>query len=295
MDLPPTALLAGLATVDLVHVVRRFPAPDEKVRAESQELAAGGPAANAAVAYAALGGRARLLTALGSSALAAVAHEDLRTHGVEVVDLAAGSPEPPPVAACAVDEHGARTVVSVGAAASAVTLASVDLEDASVVLLDGHHPLVALEVARAARASGVPVVLDAGSWKPVLADLLPLVDVAVCSAGFRVPGSSGDLEDVLAAGASSVAVTAGGGPVRWHDGRSAGEVPVAAVPVVDTLGAGDAFHGAFAWATATRPGRALPERLGFAAAVAGVRVGVAGARAWLADPSLARAVEEWLR
>lgn len=56
-------LFAGLATLDIVSHVDRAPGPDEKVTATWQLVAAGGPALNAAVTFAALGGHALLLTA----------------------------------------------------------------------------------------------------------------------------------------------------------------------------------------------------------------------------------------
>ncbi|MFT4109924.1 hypothetical protein, partial [Propionicimonas sp.] len=61
----PTGLFVGLATLDVVHLVDRLPAPNEKAVARRTWLAAGGPAAVAAITFAALGGRSRFWTALG--------------------------------------------------------------------------------------------------------------------------------------------------------------------------------------------------------------------------------------
>ena len=73
------------------------------------------------------------------------------------------------------------------------------------------------------------------------------------------------------------------------DGTS-GEVPVEAVPGASTLGAGDAFHGAFVWAI-ERGGDADPERLiRFASAVAAVSVSSFGTRQWLTSPALVELV-----
>ncbi len=83
----PLGVFVGLATLDVIHRVTRRPGPDEKVTALRQDIAAGGPAANAAVTYAALGGRARLVTALGTDRLAGVIGDELQTHRVEVVDV----------------------------------------------------------------------------------------------------------------------------------------------------------------------------------------------------------------
>ncbi|ADJ50824.1 ribokinase [Amycolatopsis mediterranei S699] len=264
-------LLAGLCTVDLVQRVEELPAPGEKVQSLQVDVAAGGPATNAAVTAAALGAEATLLTVLGAHPLAALARADLETHGVRVVDLDPGRTEPPPVSAVAVrDRDGERTVVSRNAAGSEATWDGT--VDADVVLVDGHHPGLALSVARA--AGDVPVVLDTGSWKPVLDELLPLVDVAACSAHFTAPEPG-----LHERGVPTVITTAGPHPVRWStaDGGS-GEVPVAEVEARDTLGAGDVWHGALAVAV-TRE-RTVTDRIRFANEVAAERVRHVGPRSW---------------
>lgn len=299
--LSPRGLFVGLTTLDLVYRVDRLPGVDEKVRAQSQELVAGGPAANAAVTYAALGGAAILASAVGRHPLAVAAVEDLAQHGVSLLDETPHTRTPLPVATAAVlDASGERSVVSVGATTSGAepTDALADLAArAGIVLVDGHHPRLGLAAARAARAIGVPVVLDAGSWKPALAELLHWVDVAVCSAGFRPPGVKSH-RDVGAAlhrfGVSRVAVTHGGGPVEWDEAGASGQVEVEQVGVLDTLGAGDAFHGALAWALATRPSAGFASALGLAASVATLRCSFAGQRAWLTSPDLARCRDSWL-
>ncbi len=270
-------LLAGLCTVDVVQRVTELPAPGEKVQSLSVDVAAGGPATNAAVAAAALGAEATLLTVLGAHPLAALARADLEAHGVRLIDLAPGLPDPPPVSAVAVrDRDGERTVVSRNAGDRTFLgkVPSFGASGADVVLVDGHHPEVALAVAGAAKAAGVPVVLDAGSWKPVLDELLPLVDVAACSAHFSAPEPG-----LHQRGVPTVITTAGPGPVRWStaDGSS-GEVPVPAVEARDTLGAGDVWHGALAVAVAREP--TVADRIRFANEVAAERVRQVGPRSW---------------
>ncbi|MFI6029216.1 PfkB family carbohydrate kinase [Amycolatopsis magusensis] len=264
-------VLAGLSTVDLVQRVAELPSPGEKVQSLAVEVAAGGPAANAAVTVAALGGEAVLLTVLGAHPLASLARADLEAYGVRVVDALPSRVSPPPVSAVSVrDSDGERTVVSHNAAdvPDFPVSSLVDEVSGDCVLLDGHHPALALAVARRARELGVPVVLDAGSWKPVLTELLPLVDIAACSAHFRAPVP---LEVPV------VITTAGAEPVRYSTVDGSGTVPVPEVEAADTLGAGDVWHGAFAH------GASLPlvERIRFANEVAAERVWHAGPRAWV--------------
>jgi sulfofructose kinase len=272
--------VVGLCTVDLVQRVRALPAPGEKVQSLSVEVAAGGPATNAAVAIAALGGRARLTTVLGTHPLAHLAADDLRRHGVELSDALPTRTDPPAVSAVSVrTTDGERTVVSHNAL-GVETPPLADLEDADALLLDGHHPTLALTAAREARSRGIPVVLDAGSWKPVLADLLPYVDICACSAAFRSPTP---LKTPV------VIRTNGPNPVTWSAAEEQGEVPTQTVITRDTTGAGDVWHGALALAVANRaevPGpQELPAMIEYANRAAAVRIQHEGARAWV-EPML---------
>jgi len=292
-------VFVGLATLDVVHRVTHLPGANEKVTALRQDVAAGGPAANAAVVFAALGGHARLVTALGTDPVARLIRAELESRGVEVIDVTPTATTPPAVSAVAItDATGDRAVTSIDATAHDVAAPgdlAQHLAGAQVVLLDGHHPRLAVAAAGAARvAPGQPlVVLDAGRWRPVMAHLLDLVDVAICSADFRVPGTTDPETSAVALlerGVGSVATTHGAAPVQWWQPTSSGRtttgtVAVPSVRVVDTLGAGDAFHGAFAWFVVQRPldpdGADVRRALDSAARVAALRCTVAGPRDWL--------------
>ncbi|RCG27097.1 sugar kinase [Sphaerisporangium album] len=262
-------LFAGLCTLDLVQSVERMPGANEKVTALGQTVAAGGPAANAAVAFAHLGGIATLVSAVGAHPLAQGVLADLAQHGVRLADLTPDAAGPPAISTIMVTRGtGDRAVVSVNGSGVRVQPPPglADLVAANhVVHLDGHHPDLALAAARLARERGRLTVLDGGSWKPGTAELLPYVDVAVVSGDFHPPGARTP-QDVLAylagAGVRWTAVTSGGGAVLWRGGGEApGEVrshPVPRVDVVDTLGAGDVLHGALTFALC----RALTQALG---------------------------------
>lgn len=276
-------LCVGLATVDVLHRVEAFPAPNQKATALRQDVAAGGPASNAAVTAAVLGSDVTLLTALGDHPLARLVFGELSGFGITVCDCTPERYEPPAVSAITVHEHtGERNIVSTdarGVAAQPPEELPGLLAEADVVLLDGHHPALA---AAAARASA-PVVLDAGRYRPHHEELLDRADVVVCSGDYRLPGFAGEAATVgeLARRTRAGAMTRGGQPLLWWErdlGR--GELAVPEVPVRDTLGAGDAFHGAFAHAlgrSGWRPAE-LVAHLREAAEVAAVRVQHAGPR-----------------
>ncbi|HZZ47466.1 MAG TPA: PfkB family carbohydrate kinase [Pseudonocardia sp.] len=292
------ALCVGLTTLDVIHHVDEPLRPGTKQRCTGGELIAGGPAANAAVTAARLLGSARLVTAVGDGPAAAPVLSDLYEHRVEVLDVATGD-WPVPVATALVDVRtGERTVISPGATgAGGAPVPRSGLTDVlagiRVVLLDGHHPALGARVAALAAQAGIPVLLDAGSWKDDIVGLLPRVGVAACSADFQPPGARRAGDDPWAAatvlhrhGVPTVLVTDGPNPVVWStiDGDR-GSVAVPAVRALDTLGAGDAFHGALAAAYAVGA-RSLRSVADFAAQVASVRCSVLGNRAWLADPAL---------
>ncbi|CAN5161916.1 PfkB family carbohydrate kinase [soil metagenome] len=263
----PLLVCCGLVTLDVLQVVERLPAPDEKVVATDLEVGFGGPAANAAATAVALGVRTRLVTALGTGPIADLVRSGLRDAGVELVDLLEGAPGTPAVSTVLVTRAtGERAVVSLNAtgagdlSALARGLADDALAGASVLLLDGHHLGAAVALAGRARAAGVTVVLDGGSWKPRLGELLPLVDHAVLSDDFALPDDAvlpdpvaaadvDDLDAVRALGPRLVARSAGSGPLRYllADGTRGAVIPpsVARDEVVDTLGAGDVLHGAY--------------------------------------------------
>jgi sugar/nucleoside kinase (ribokinase family) len=280
----------GLATVDLVQRVEKIPRVDEKAEAESVEIAAGGPATNAAVTAAALGAEVILVTAVGSHPLGGLIRADLEAHGVGLLDAAQYATDPPALSAVTVQSStGQRTIVSRNAADVQVSVPPVFgrlVSSADVVLVDGHHPALALAAAR----SGRPLVVDAGSWRPALAQILPHATVVACSSTFSVPGANNQnamAASIRAAGVRRVAITNGSDPVRWWSDRDSGKVQVPRVASADTTGAGDAFHGALAVAVGRDPRVPdFPLMLQYAIEVAGIRVRHAGPRSWLADPEL---------
>lgn len=246
----------GLTTVDLTYLVPAELQPTVKTVATTMRLDVGGPAANAARTAALLGSRTTLYTVLGAGLFAGRARDILAAESVEVRDHTPVAADwELPVSTAIVDPSGHRTVVSTNARGtpppSAVTIPTVE---PLVILVDGHHLDVSLALIAAAPAA--VVVWDAGSWKPGLERLLPAVDIVIASADLVVPAEFQRQFDSIAYRAR----TAGADPVQLiHDGRQV-RIPVPQVTVVDTLGAGDVLHGAFAHHLATR----LKERqLGF--------------------------------
>jgi sugar/nucleoside kinase (ribokinase family) len=220
----------------------------------------GGPAANAAVAIARLGGRAAFAGAVGDDALGREQVAELSREGVDVsaVETARGAPSF--VSFILVDEaDGARTIVSAPeprplASGLADPLAS----PPDLVLVDGWGGAAQVRLARDARARGVPLLLDAGSARPEVLEIAALADVVIASEPFAEeragPGRAGDaLRLLLEGGARLAAVTLGarGALGGARGSASLFEVPALPIRAVDTTGAGDAFHGGAAFALAS--------------------------------------------
>ncbi len=158
-------LCVGLATLDVIQLVERLPASNEKTVAVASLTAAGGPAANAAVAAAHLGSEVTLITALSDGAASSLIRADLEACGVGVNALP--SDAAPVVASILVTANsGDRAVISPTSSASGATPSSLSdaqveaaLDNVAAVHLDGYYPSLAVPIAAAAQKHGIPVLL----------------------------------------------------------------------------------------------------------------------------------------
>lgn len=245
-------LFVGLITLDFIYLIEQVPRPNQKIVALDALVAAGGPATNAAIAFSHLGGSSVLVGALGCHPMAGIVRADLDLYGVAIADLQPDYAESPPVSSILVTQGtGERAVVSLNARRlqGAAEFVSPDvLEGVSVVLIDGHQIAVSRAIAQWARLRGIPVVVDGGSWKPGLETVLGEADYVVCSANFRPPHcvTQDDVFTYLKAlSIPCIAVTQGEQPIQYEQQGQRGEIPVSPIRAIDTLGAGDFFHGAF--------------------------------------------------
>jgi sugar/nucleoside kinase (ribokinase family) len=277
----PTILCAGIIVLDEVFQVERFPQRDEKTPAHDFFVVSGGCAANAAVAVARLGGRAMLAGPLGGPAgedaggdrvLALLAGEKIDCSGCQRVDGIAT-----PLSAIFVDARGDRMIVTrrdyrLDAARPMDPAGLVASADA--VLADNRFPEFVRPICAAARLRGLPVVLDVDGPTPIDDELFRIATHVVFSSdGLRATTGLEDLAAALARIAnvtqSFLAVTRGPLDVLWWDGCALRNSEVFAVNAVDTLAAGDIFHGAFALALTEGENEITAMRV--AAAAAGLK------------------------
>ena len=247
-----TGVFVGLITLDCLYQTQKSLEPNEKQVAEAVLLVAGGPATNAAVTFQALGDRARLVGALGCHPLSTVVRDDLMYEGVEILDLSPEENSPPPFSTIVVNRlTGDRAVISRNATDRPL-LTQLPSEDllvgADCLLIDGHQMVVGRLLASQAQQAQIPIIVDAGSWKPGFESVLPLATVVIASSTFAPPRwGTGDraIQYLQSLDVPYIAITQGADPVLYQTPTMAGKLSVPAIHSVDTLGAGDIFHGAF--------------------------------------------------
>jgi sulfofructose kinase len=280
----PEVVCAGIAVLDAVFRVAQFPVPEAKTQASEFMFISGGCAANAAVAIARLGGRARFAGPLGGPAgqdaigdriIAALAGEQVDTASCPRVPGVASS-----ISAICIDPRGERAIVNyrddrLAAARPEDPLGLVATADA--VLADNRFPEFVLPICAAARARGIPVVLDADKPTRATDILLRVASHVVFSAeGLRATAGTPDLgaglERIAAASRSFLAATDGANGMVWRVPGAQGKsrlMPAFPIQAVDTLAAGDVFHGAFVLALAE--GREETDAIRSAAAAAALK------------------------
>ncbi len=279
------AIFVGLSTIDVVYGVDKFPAANTKVAARSQEVFVGGPATNAAVTFAGLGGQAALVTAAGRHPLSQMVREELQRHSIRLIDLNPKFDEVPVISSVSVDRKGHLNVVSANATRVPTPSPAVDANlcrQARIVMVDGHYMEACQAWAQAAAADKIPVVFDGGSWKEGTADLLKSVHTAICSADFLPPGCKSRhdvIEFLKSSGVTSIAITDGADPIQFSSATTSGTLRVPPIEVVDTMGAGDVFHGAYCYFAST--GCGFVEALAEAAGMATESCRYRGPREWM--------------
>ncbi len=236
-----------------------------------------------------LGARVELWSRTGDDNAGNIIRAGLKAEKVDIRYVHAFEDSRSSTSAIIVDGRGERLIVGMRDAAipsSTSWLPLERVETAHIVLADLRWLEGTRAVFRAARTAGVPTVLDADlGAREALPDILHHVDYAIFSAPSLREFAKGAtdaerLQHVLAMGVRHAGVTLGAEGYLWLE-RDApvSQQPAFVVDVVDTTGAGDAFHGAFAVALAE--GKSTPECARIAAATAALKCMRLGGRAGL--------------
>ncbi len=276
-------LCVGHACYDLIFSIDHHPVEDEKLFARHYHGCGGGPAANASVIVARLGFAAAFAGYLGNDLYGEKHLQEFRDNRVDNRYLVRGD-NPTPLSVVLVKPDGKRSLINYKGETRPLPAGALDFSqlDALAVLFDGHEPELSPPLAAYCRSNHIPTILDAGSVHQGTLALLEQVDYLVCSEKFAVQ-IAGDPETALhrlATKAPAVVITLGHRGLIWQIGQERGELPAFPITAVDSTGAGDAFHGAFAAAIATDMG--WHDALRYASAAGAICCTRTGAREGLA-------------
>jgi sugar/nucleoside kinase (ribokinase family) len=300
MTAPFDILGLGCVALDDLLYVAAYPPPDTKTPVRRRERQCGGLTATALVAAVRLGCRCAYAGTLGDDDLSDFVLDRLRQEGIDVSFVRRRPGARPIHSLIIVDES--RQTRTIFYDVHNVLGAQPDWPDeqlirsARVLFVDHWGIEGMLRAARLAREADIPVVADfENDQAPGFAELLNLADHLIVSESFAhqltgdaLPRSAA--ERLWAAGRSAVVVTCGARGC-WYLGPNPGDGPTHqkayAVPVMDTTGCGDVFHGAYAAALAE--GHELPKRVRFAAAAAALKATRRGGQAGIPTRSAVHA------
>jgi sulfofructose kinase len=274
----------GLSALDQIwRVDRLFSGQSEKIRSLDYATLGGGMAATAAVTVARLGGSVAFWGRGGDDAAGHEMRSAFAAEGVEVENFRLFADGRSSVSGIIVDSSGERQIVNFrGLYPEAADWLPLDeVARASSVLADPRWVEGAATLFSKARALGIPTVLDGDvADAEVFERLLPLTDHAVLSepalASFAGSANDEALASLYRFKCRVIAVTRGHHGVSWYQEGRLYRQAAYPVDVVDTTGAGDVFHGAYAFAIGA--GLDVRDAMAFAAATAALKCTHSGGR-----------------
>ncbi|MCQ2428431.1 MAG: PfkB family carbohydrate kinase [Clostridia bacterium] len=258
----PSIVGIGANVCDTLITVPHFPVEDTKLRAHGVTLSGGGPCATGLVAAAKLGSTAAYIGALACDAPGRFLLEDMKRFGL-CCDYVKEDPGAVSFSSYILlsEESGSRTCVFTKSNLPSFRLDSADIEaikKSDILMVDGNELDNAVLAAKTARKAGVPVLYDAGGMYDGIERLLELTDILIPSEDFAIRFTAkGNAEDAAIAlyerfRPKILVVTQGkNGGILLTDNGELKRYPAFHVDTIDSNGAGDVFHGAFAHAIVT--------------------------------------------
>lgn len=278
--IPPRILCIGIPVRDLTFRVGGVPARGSKVNATHLDEICGGNALNAAIGIVRLGGRASICGPMGDAreTSSRFIFEKLAHEGIDTKHLMHMPGLVTPVSSVMVDPSGERTIVTFrDPELWKVRLPSTEvlLEDCAAILTESRCAGFCTDLCAEARRRGIPVIVDVDRAMSLREGLLTASSHLVFSSEplqetADVTDDGHALKKIAKLTPSFLAGTRGPKGTIWLDEQgNLQETPAFPVHTVDTLGAGDVFHGAFALAITEN--QKLREALRFASAAAALK------------------------
>jgi sugar/nucleoside kinase (ribokinase family) len=278
--IPPRILCIGMPVRDLTFRIEELPARGFKVNASHFEEICGGNALNAAIGIVRLGGRASICGPMGDARETSSRYifDKLAQEGIDTQDIVHMPGLVTPISNIMIDPSGERTIVTFrDPELWKVHLPDTDrlLEDCSAILTENRCAEFCTDLCAEARRRGIPVIVDVDRTMSQREGLLTASSHLVFSsealqatAGVADDGAA--LQKMAKLTSSFLAGTRGPKGTIWLDEHQRlQETPAFPVHTVDTLGAGDVFHGAFALAITEQ--QDLRGALRFASAAAALK------------------------
>jgi len=274
----------GFCGLDYLCMLPYIPI-DEKVEIINNLIQGGGPAATAIVAAARLGARTAFIGAVGDDNRGSTIIDGLKQENVNTKYIQIKKAKESPGAYCWIEkEHGKRSIAWTKGTSLPMDASEINPEFISslkLLHLDGHNTEAAIVAAKIAKKNGVIVSIDAGSLLPDIDKLIKLSDICIASENFaREYTGKEDIQEaakkIFDEGPVIAAITSGDKGVYAVSKEGNIKKDAFNVPVVDTTGAGDVFHGAFAYAYIQ--GWGLDRVLSFASATSAIKCSKFGGR-----------------
>jgi sugar/nucleoside kinase (ribokinase family) len=277
---PPRILCIGIPVRDLTFRIEELPARGFKVSASNFEEISGGNALNAAIGIARLGGQASLCGPMGDAreTTSRYIFDKLAQEGIDTTHLIHMPGLVTPISNIMIDPSGERTIVTFrDPELWRVRLPDADtlLADSSAILVENRCADFCTDLCAEARRRGIPVVVDVDRTMSQREGLLTASSHLVFSSEALqstagIPDDAEALKRMAALTPSFLAGTQGAQGTLWLDeNRTLQRTPAFPVHTVDTLGAGDVFHGAFT--VALTENQDIPAALRFASAAAALK------------------------
>jgi sulfofructose kinase len=278
--IPPHVLCIGMPVRDLTFRIDELPARGFKVNASHFDEISGGNALNAAIGIVRLGGRASICGPMGDvrETSSRYIFDKLAHEGIDTSNIVHMPGLVTPISNIMIDPSGERTIVTFrDPELWKVRLPDTDrlLQDCSAILTENRCAEFCTDLCAEARRRGIPVIVDVDRAMSLREGLLTASSHLVFSsealqATAGVPDDGEALKRVAKLTPSFVAGTQGAQGTLWLDEQqNLQQTPAFPVHTVDTLGAGDVFHGAFALAITER--QDLRQALRFASAAAALK------------------------
>lgn len=284
----------GICAADYLCIVPKYPQLDEKTETVEFSYHGGGPVATALVTMARLGFNTSFIGKIGKDTDGEFILQQFYDDGVDTSGIIVSKNMQTNKAFIWIDQKsGKRSIVLNGKNYKPVSeneISFAHIKSTKYLLIDGRDTDSVFYAIKWAKKNGAQIVLDAGSPREKMNELLKLVDYPVvsqsfCHKYFNTKNYRDAVQQLISFGAKAAVVTCGEKGCYGADKAGSYYQPAFQVPVVDTTGAGDVFHGAFI-AGLLRNWQ-LPDILKFSSAVAAIKCTQIGGRKGIPNMKLA--------